>query len=214
MSSLGVSGEARRPLRLGFRVWQGERAAIGQEEKAMDSEEKERLVVEPYLSETPEIGRWLWALQDARQRTLRELGRQTSGMIDWAPPGHESTIGTVLYHLADIEADWLYVEVLEQPLPPEVAALFAYPTRDGQGALTQVTGFSLEAHLRRLEIVRGLLLGVFQPMGLGEFRRARTLPQYEVTPEWVLHHLMQHEAEHRGQIGNLRERAERERGMS
>jgi uncharacterized damage-inducible protein DinB len=23
---------------------------------------------------------------------------------------------------------------------------------------------------------------------------------YLVTPEWVLHHLMQHEAEHRGQI--------------
>jgi uncharacterized damage-inducible protein DinB len=36
-----------------------------------------------------------------------------------------------------------------------------------------------------------------------------TLADYETTPEWVLHHLMQHEAEHRGQIGELRRWAEK-----
>jgi uncharacterized damage-inducible protein DinB len=30
----------------------------------------------------------------------------------------------------------------------------------------------------------------------------RIFPQYEVSPEWVLHHLSQHEAEHRGEIGS------------
>jgi len=172
----------------------------------MDSQKKEHLIVDAHLSKEPEIGRWLWALQDARQRTLEELGRLTPEMIDWLPGGNESSIGTVLYHIADIEADWLYVEVLEQPLPPEVAGLFPYPTRDEKGHLTQVQGFSLEQHLSRLEIVRGLLLDVYQPMDLPEFRRLRSLPNYDVTPEWVLHHLMQHEAEHRSQIGGLRAR--------
>jgi uncharacterized damage-inducible protein DinB len=130
-------------------------------------------------------------------------------MIDWLPPDGESSIGTILYHVADIEADWLYVEVLEQSLPPEVAALFPYPTRDQEGHLTQVQGFSLEEHLRRLETVRALLLDVFQQMDLPEFRRVRSLEYYDVTPEWVLHHLMQHEAEHRSQIGALRARAQR-----
>jgi uncharacterized damage-inducible protein DinB len=161
-------------------------------------------IVETTLSHEPAIGAWLWALQDARQRTLEELERVSPAMIDWLPPENESTIGTVLYHLADIEADWLYVEVLEQPLPPEVAALFSSPTRDAQGRLTQVSGFSLAEHLQRLETVRGLLLAVFQPMELAEFRRVRSLPDYDVTPEWVLHHLLQHEAEHRSQIGRLR----------
>jgi uncharacterized damage-inducible protein DinB len=36
----------------------------------------------------------------------------------------------------------------------------------------------------------------------------RSLAEYDVTPEWVLHHMMQHEAEHRGQIGALRAGAE------
>jgi uncharacterized damage-inducible protein DinB len=176
----------------------------------MELHEKEYLVVETHLSQEPDIGRWLWALQETRQRTMRELGRLAPAMIDWRPSENESSIGTVLYHMANIEADWLYVEVLEQPYPPEVAALFPYETRDTQGNLTQVEGFSLEQHLKRLETVRGLLLDVFQQMDLSEFRRVRSLAYYDVTPEWVLHHMIQHEAEHRGQIGSLRAGAERD----
>jgi len=41
-------------------------------------------------------------------------------------------------------------------------------------------------------------------MTLVEFSQVRTLEPYDVTPEYVLHHLMQHEAEHRSQIGGLR----------
>ena len=170
----------------------------------MTFQEKEYKIVEAHLSKAPDIGRWLWALQDTRQRTMRELDQLTPVMIDWRPSGNGSSIGTVLYHLAGIEADWLYVEVLEQPFPPEVDALLPYPIRDGQGCLTQVEGLSLDQHLSRLETVRGLLLGVYEQMDLSDFRRVRSLEHYDVTPEWVLHHLMQHEAEHRGQIGALR----------
>ena len=166
-------------------------------------------IVDIYLSQVPEIGRWLWALQDSRKRTMEELENVSPDIIDWQPPNGENSIGTILYHIADIEADWLYAEVLEQTFPPEVAALFPDKTRDDQGRLTQVKGFSLEQHLSRLDIVRGLLLDTYQQMNLFEFRRVRSLPYYDVTPEWVLHHLMQHEAEHRSQIGALRVRAER-----
>lgn len=140
---------------------------------------------------------------------MEELEHVSPNIIDWQPPDGESSIGTILYHIADIEADWLYAEVLEQTLPPEVAALFPGETRDNQGRLTQVKGFSLAQHLSRLGIIRGLLLDTYQQMNLNEFRRVRALPYYDVTPEWVLHHLMQHEAEHRSQIGALRVRAER-----
>ncbi len=174
----------------------------------MDAHEREQLVVDAGLCSEPEVGRWVWALQECRERTMRELGHVTPAMIDWRPPQDESSIGTILYHLADIEADWLYVEVLEQPMPPELAASFTFPTRDAQGRLTQVTDFTLEQHLARLATVRRPMLDAYQSMDLADFRRARSLPNYDVTPEWVLYHLMQHEAEHRGQIGTLRFRAE------
>lgn len=175
----------------------------------MGESEKEQLIVGTQLSREPEIGRWLWALQNTRERTMREIARLTPAMIDWLPPDGGSSIGAILYHLADTEADWLYVEGLARPFPPEVVALFPHQTRDEAGHLTQVQGDTLEDHLRRLAIVRGLLLEGYGQMDLAEFRQVRSLPQYDVTPEYVLHHLMQHEAEHRSQIGALRLAAER-----
>jgi len=72
-----------------------------------------------------------------------------------------------------------------------------------------VQGVSLARHLACLETVRTALNEAFRTMSRREFRRTRQLPQYEVTPEWVLHHLAQHEAEHRGEIAVIRARAER-----
>jgi uncharacterized damage-inducible protein DinB len=169
---------------------------------------KELLSVTVHHSQVAEIGRWLWALQDTRARTMRALEGVSAASVDWRPSDDESSIGTLLYHLADIEADWLYVEVLEQPLPAEVAALFTHPTRDADGRLTHIVGYSLAEHLARLATVRSLLLDAYQQMAPSDFRRPRSLEQYDVTPEWVLHHLMQHEAEHRGQLGTIRARAE------
>ena len=174
----------------------------------MDTHEREDWVIQVHPGREPEIGRWLGALQDTRVRTMRHLSGLSQAVIDWLPENKMSSIGTILYHIAGIEADYLYTEVLEQPVPPEISELFPYDIRDGQGHLTQVLGCGLEEHLQRLETVRGLLLGVYQSMALSEFRRIRSLPDYEITPEYVLHHLMQHEAEHRSQISELRARAE------
>ncbi|HET7087648.1 MAG TPA: DUF664 domain-containing protein, partial [Anaerolineae bacterium] len=122
-------------------------------------------------------------------------------------PGN--SIGTLLYHLAVIEIDWLHADVLQKPWSPELETLFPFDVRDEQGHLIAVRGLSLDAHLRRLGAVRSILLDAFRGMSLDEFRRARSTQDYDVTPEWVIHHLMQHEAEHRGQIGEIRLRAER-----
>jgi len=181
----------------------------------MNNQPKDQLMLEAPVSKAPEVGRWLGAFQDCRRRTLEQLEGLTADMIDWMPaedgqgnpPRYDSSIGTILYHIADIEADWLYAEVLVQDFPQEVADLFAYATRDADGHLTQVTGVSLEEHFNRLETVRGLLLDVYQQMDVADFRQPRSLPSYDVTPEWVLHHLMQHEAEHRSMMASLLESA-------
>lgn len=174
----------------------------------MDSRQQHVVQADTRLSQEAEIARWLWAMQDARRRTLEELVDMPEAVIDWVPPDQTSSIGTVLYHLGLIETDWLCAEVLEQEYPPELAALFPHEHRDEQGHLTQVEGITLDHHLDRLATVRQQLLAVFQPMHLHDFRRIRSLPGYDVTPEWVLHHLLQHEAEHRSQIGALRRAAE------
>lgn len=170
------------------------------------SEQKIVIALDGY---EPEIGRMLWMLEDTRQRTLAFLEGVTGATLEWTPFPNGNSIAALLYHLAAIEADWLYTEVLEQPdFPPQIVALFPEDVRDEHEHLTPPQETRLDVHLDRLAAVRQLLLAGFAGMTLGDFRRARTLPGYDVTPEWVLHHLMQHEAEHRGQIGMLREMAE------
>ncbi len=166
--------------------------------------EREYFVVDADLSEEPEIGRWLWALEDERKRTKARLEGLPSELIDWPPPFGENSIGTLLYHIALIESDWLYAEVLEQAYATAIASLFPYPVRDAQDRLTIVEGVPLAEHIMRLDAVREQVLRVFHSMPLSDFRRVRQLPDYDVTPEWVLHHLMQHEAEHRSEIAALR----------
>ncbi len=161
-----------------------------------------QLIVDPLEHYPVDIGRGLWQLQDARRRLLEFLEkRMPPNLANWMPPQSQmNSIGTLLYHIAAIEMDWLYTEVLQREPPPEVHALFPYDVRDETGKLSVIVGESLADHLSRLQTVRQWLLDEFKSMTLEDFRRTRILPDYEVTPEWVLHHLEQHESEHRGEI--------------
>jgi len=46
---------------------------------------------------------------------------------------------------------------------------------------------------------------VGKPMTNAEFHRVRTLESYDVAPDWAVHHILQHEAEHRSHIAWLRD---------
>jgi uncharacterized damage-inducible protein DinB len=162
--------------------------------------QKRSLVAQPLPGYPPEIGHWLWAMEDSRRRTREALDGISPDAIDYSTPCIDNTIGTLLYHIAAVEADWLYAEVMEQEFPPEIAALFPWDMRDASGRLSVATGLTLDEHYARLAAVRTALLTCFRPISVTDFHRERTLPHYWVTPAWVLHHLCQHEAEHRGQI--------------
>ena len=160
---------------------------------------RETLVAVELAGYQPEIGAALWRLEDTRNRTLRLLSDMPAEYVDLETLGN--SIGTILYHLALIEADWLYAEILEEPFPDELKNLLPADDRDQAGILTFIRGQTLEQHLARLSAVRKTLLDKLRGMTSEDFHRPRSLPNYEVSPAWVLHHLAQHEAEHRGELG-------------
>ena len=168
-----------------------------------------RQVINPLPGYEPLVGTWLWAFENSRQRTLRALEGLAPELLDWIPPWHGNTISTLLYHLAAIEVDWLFTDILEKDeFPTEIDALFPYDVHDQDGNLTTVPGISLQAHLQRLAAMREYFMEALPGITDDEFRRVRIFPDYQVTPRWTIHHLMQHEAEHRGQIMTIREAGE------
>lgn len=176
--------------------------------ETLQSMEKEReiLSLEP-IADEPEVGRWLSALEDARRDTVKELEGVSDESLDWSPPGvAPNTMGTLLYHIALVEADWLLADILgPEAAPPWPEDLLPFGDRDKDGTLTIVRGESVAQHLERLRAVRELLFEYLRPMSLEEFHRLRARETWDVTPAWVLHHLLQHEAEHRAHLAWVRE---------
>jgi uncharacterized damage-inducible protein DinB len=158
----------------------------------------------------PELALGLAALEDARRRTRATVTSLNESTINWEPPASRNSIGTLLYHIAATEMEWLSVELLGgRELSSAVAQLLPHGVRDEQGALVRVRGETAEDHLARLDATRRHLVAALEAMSDAEWRRPRPTAQGTVTPAWVLHHLAQHEAEHRGQIQLLRAMAAR-----
>lgn len=162
----------------------------------------------------PLVARYLTMLSDCRRLTMDSIKNLRFDLIYWRRSDFDSNIGDLLYHIAYIEADWLFVDVLESTIPPELTPHLAYSDRDPMGRLVHIGEEQLESSLLRLNGVRAKLNQTYARMDLADFRRLRHSPQHDVSPEWVLHHLLQHEAEHRGQINLLKRLGTEARGKA
>ncbi len=152
----------------------------------------------------PLVARYLTMLADCRKQTIETIKSLRYDLLYWRRNQFDSNISDLLYHIALVEADWLFVDVLETTIPRDLSEHLAYEDRDEQGRLVHIGAEELEASLERMDKVRAALNRTFSKMDLAEFRRLRKSERREVSPEWVLHHLLQHEAEHRGQINLLK----------
>jgi uncharacterized damage-inducible protein DinB len=154
----------------------------------------------------PQVAVWVWVLEDTRVRTLRALEDLPDALIDRSDELSPNSIGTLLYHIAAIELDWVFADILGRPFPPEVMVLFPVDVRAEGGRLSPLLGESRDHHVARLATVRALCLAALRDLRDDELSVHRAGDGYTCTPAWVFQHLAQHEAEHRGQIGEMRAR--------
>lgn len=164
------------------------------------------LMVHPIVGYPLDLGTALWMMKDTRERTLRAIDDMGVDDIDLIPAGADNSIGSLLYHLAAIEADWLYADILQVDYPEWMNQLFPADVRTDDGHLTPVEAAGLHEHLDRLATVRRHFLEDIA--ALDGFRSPLKSESGVTTAEWVLHHLRQHEAEHRGQIQSIRKALE------
>src|SRR5687767_480011 len=118
---------------------------------SVQTQERRDFRLIPLADCDPVIGRALAALEESRRRTLKLIAGLSASMLDRTPAVTDpidNSIGTLLYHIALIELDWLQTEVLEDKrLPDALWALFPHEARDAAGRLTHFSGETLEAHL-------------------------------------------------------------------
>jgi uncharacterized damage-inducible protein DinB len=173
---------------------------------------KRLLKVTPLDGYLTDVGRWLWALEDSRRITRRTVEGLDIATLDWrGPHGDENSIGSLLSHVAGVEMGWLFFDLLgrETPAwPAEVRSQLPFEAWT-EGRLTHVGGLTVNEHLGRLDVTRNVFLEHVRAFDEADFRRLRA-PEgenYEVTPEWVVYHLIEHEVGHAYQMRSLKRRA-------
>lgn len=168
--------------------------------------DREVLQMIPKPATAPEIGPWLWAMEETRRgllRTVRGLGQDA---LDWrGASGEDNSIGSLLYHIALVELSWLYEDMLLVEPPADIVVLLPHPSRAPQGGLQHVESETLTQHLERLEKARADFMRHLTPMTPTDWHTFREPPDtdYAVTPAWAVFHLVEHEAGHLFQIREI-----------
>lgn len=134
----------------------GNRQEIGNSEVSTGSENQgvERYEVSPLPGYGPIVGQWLWAMGEARKRTLWLIEGLDQHTLDWESPDQNgNAIGSLLYHIAEVEMGWLWNNIRGlTEMPPAVLADFPLqPEYEKTGRITVVREVVLEEHLAWLD---------------------------------------------------------------
>jgi uncharacterized damage-inducible protein DinB len=171
---------------------------------AEDATGRSRTVIscDPPPGFSPGIGRYVAQLTETRQELLRQVEGLTPAQLSWHPNDLVESIGTQLLHVAAIEWSWIFEDIFGRPGEEYTGWEEALPIRLG---LPQVVGRPLEEYLATLDQVRR---DAFEALrGLTDEDLPKLRPEHPSEPDdrqytidWVLFHLVQHEAHHAGQV--------------
>jgi len=146
-------------------------------------------------------------MEDVRRRTLKYVEGLTTEALSWHSQEDIESIGTLLLHIAAVERSWIGEDIMRRPMGDEWK--IAFPIRFG---MPQITGGSLAFFREKLEEVRTQTREDLATLSDVDLGRPITLldsgesgePEHRFSIEWILYHVMEHEAHHKGQIAVMR----------
>lgn len=159
--------------------------------------------IEPAERFSPGIGRFVWQLEDVRRRLFRYVERLTPEQLAWYPNARVESIGTQLLHIAGVEFSYIQEDILGREMSREEWQ-HAFPIRLG---IPQIADAPLEHFVSVLDRVRVETLDILSELADADLQRVIVPPDpaaenqgVSYTIEWILYHLIEHEAHHKGQI--------------
>ena len=137
-----------------------------------------------------------------RSRLLRVVEGLTDEEIDYSPDMERiETIGTLLLHIAAVEWSWIFEDIDGKEMDYEKWK-HAFALREEN--LPQLTKQGLQFYIDRLLEVRSEVFVRLRNLDDSNLHILVDVGSAEVSIEWVLFHILEHEAMHIGQISILK----------
>jgi len=150
----------------------------------------------------------LWAiLEDTSRMRRAEIGAVPDAFLAWSPADGMHSIGAVMMHIVETEAQWIHEVLGGQKRSPEERE-FQQADATDQWGLRWATAPPLDWNelLAYHDTIRQKSRSVVET--LREPEATAPLGQGSVTLRWVLKHVATHEAYHYGQIELLKQMAQ------
>ncbi|MCY3413148.1 MAG: DinB family protein [Candidatus Heimdallarchaeota archaeon] len=138
-----------------------------------------------------------------RKYLLKEINGITQNELDFSPDINKfETIGTMLFHIADVENSWIFEHLDGQEVDFETWK-WAFPLRLQLNPV-QRTDKIIDFYLMTLEEVRKNVMQYLDQFSNENLSKVFESKMGKSTLEWVLFHIHRHEQHHIGQINLLR----------
>lgn len=148
-----------------------------------------------------EVGLLFAQLEEARARTRTAVHGISTADLDAELPGSPYTIGMLLFHVAGVEYWWMHRVLCGEEIEPGVEKEFAPARLDSADAL-KLRGHDVGYYLGVLDEVRAKTESVCWRLPDEALERECYSPEdgKRYSGRYVLAHLCDHEAEHRGAL--------------
>ena len=152
---------------------------------------------------TPRVAQFYSYMVEVRKNLLRMINDIDDLMVDYTPDERTvETIGTLLYHIAGVEWSWIVADIEGKEIPFEKWK-YAYPLSEDVN-ITQPVGKGVKFYLDLLEEVRNEVYEKLKEFSDDDLGRIVKIGGNRFSIEWILYHVIEHEAMHLGQISLLK----------
>jgi uncharacterized damage-inducible protein DinB len=154
----------------------------------------------------PKLSLLWWMLEDVRKVTLKGIERLTEKQLFQPPTKGEYPIGAYLMHLAEAEVFWLQI-LTGTKIDKEIKKRIYYdswmsPSKsdtESPKAPIKINEY-LEAIKEVRELLREYMFSLKDSDLDGFVLQRRKDGEHKILRKWIIYHLIEHEAHHRGQM--------------
>ena len=178
----------------------------------MKNKENKIIHLKKSNSLSPRVATWYAQFEEVRKNLLKQIEDLDDAGLDFTPDERKiETIGTLLLHIAAIEWSWIFEDIDHKEMDKERIEKehwnYAFALRSWAN-LPQLTGKGKQFFIERLTDVRQEVYQRISEMKDEDLDRIVTGEDpddgYTYTIEWILYHIIEHEALHLGQVNMVK----------